>query len=552
MEQGRTSALQQRLQARREMFLKESTPTNNGGGAVTQPTYSTGDQVRSRLGSSPASNPPPPPVTTPRNVKDSLNVRTESPYSTANGVPGIAPKTKPEVLTEVNDDMTETKTQVAPKPRDVSPKPDSPPQPPPRQLDGYVGFANLPNQVYRKSVKRGFEFTLMVVGETGLGKSTLINSMFLTDIYSETHPGPSQRLKKTVQVETHGVLLKEGGVNLTLTVVDTPGFGDAVDNSNCWDSVLHYVESQYEAFLEAETKVVRSPTMADTRVHACLYFIAPSGHGLKPLDIEFMKQLHDKMNIIPVVAKADTMTPEEVAHFKSVILGQIAAAKIKIYEFPEIENGEEVERRENKKLKERVPFAVVGSNMVIEVEGGKKVRGRRYPWGTVDIENLDHCDFVPLRNMLIRTHLQDLKDVTNYIHYENFRCRKLAGVAGTDKVANKNPLFMMEEEQKEHVAKLNKMEREMEEVFERKVREKKQKLSDNEKDLARRQNESTGRLEQLRNEFDEKKAAFDQERGDWESINNITMDELKRLSMESLDGKKKKAGLSGVSFRMGK
>jgi len=32
-------------------------------------------------------------------------------------------------------------------------------------LDGYVGFANLPNQVYRKAVKKGFEFTLMVVGE---------------------------------------------------------------------------------------------------------------------------------------------------------------------------------------------------------------------------------------------------------------------------------------------------------------------------------------------------------------------------------------------------
>ena len=32
---------------------------------------------------------------------------------------------------------------------------------------GYVGFANLPNQVHRKSVKKGFEFTLMVVGESG-------------------------------------------------------------------------------------------------------------------------------------------------------------------------------------------------------------------------------------------------------------------------------------------------------------------------------------------------------------------------------------------------
>lgn len=34
-----------------------------------------------------------------------------------------------------------------------------------KKLDGYVGFANLPNQVYRKAVKKGFEFTLMVVGK---------------------------------------------------------------------------------------------------------------------------------------------------------------------------------------------------------------------------------------------------------------------------------------------------------------------------------------------------------------------------------------------------
>jgi hypothetical protein len=38
------------------------------------------------------------------------------------------------------------------------------PQPATKQLDGYVGFASLPNQVYRKAVKKGFDFTLMVVG----------------------------------------------------------------------------------------------------------------------------------------------------------------------------------------------------------------------------------------------------------------------------------------------------------------------------------------------------------------------------------------------------
>ena len=56
------------------------------------------------------------------------------------------------------------------------------------------------------------------------------------------------------QVDTHKVLMKESGVNLTLTVVDTPGFGDAVDNSGCWDPVNNYVEQQYEAFLDAETR----------------------------------------------------------------------------------------------------------------------------------------------------------------------------------------------------------------------------------------------------------------------------------------------------------
>jgi septin family protein len=58
----------------------------------------------------------------------------------------------------------------------------------------------------------------------------------------------------------------------------------------------------------------------------------------------------------------------------------------------------------------------------------------------LQIENLDHSDFIPLRDMLIRTHLQDLKDVTNNVHYENYRCRKLAGVAGAgtmDKIPNK-------------------------------------------------------------------------------------------------------------------
>ena len=39
-------------------------------------------------------------------------------------------------------------------------------------------------------------------------------------------------------------------------------------------------------------------------------------YRLKPLDIQFMKQLHNKVNIVPVLAKADTLTKQEVAKLK--------------------------------------------------------------------------------------------------------------------------------------------------------------------------------------------------------------------------------------------
>jgi len=37
---------------------------------------------------------------------------------------------------------------------------------------------------------------------------------------------------------------------------------------------------------------------------------------LKQLDIEFMRRLHTKVNLIPIIAKADTLTDEEVTEFK--------------------------------------------------------------------------------------------------------------------------------------------------------------------------------------------------------------------------------------------
>jgi septin 7 len=257
--------------------------------------------------------------------------------------------------------------------------------------------------------------------------------------------------------------------------------------------------------------------MADSRVHCCLYFISPNGHGLKALDIEFMKRLHDKVNIVPLIAKADTMTVEECRDFKKTIMNEISQHSIHIYEFPDCDDDEDA--KVLRKLKERVPFAVVGSNAVIESQG-RKLRGRVYPWGVVEVENLEHNDFIALRNMLIRTHLQDLKDVTNNVHYENFRYSRLASVtndgAKSKASLNKSPLLQMEEEKKEHALKMKKMEADMEQVFETKVREKKEKLRESETDLQRRAEQMKKSLEQQEKELQERRMAFEAERQAWE------------------------------------
>ncbi len=44
----------------------------------------------------------------------------------------------------------------------------------------------------------------------------------------------------------------------------------------------------------------------------CLIVLNVCFSSLRPLDVEFMKALHEKVNIVPILAKADTLTPSEV------------------------------------------------------------------------------------------------------------------------------------------------------------------------------------------------------------------------------------------------
>ncbi|KAF9514811.1 hypothetical protein BS47DRAFT_1342563 [Hydnum rufescens UP504] len=377
-----------------------------------------------------------------------------------------------------------------------------------KKLMGYVGFANLPNQVHRKSVRKGFQFTAMVVGESGLGKSTLINTLFNTTLYPEKEPLPPQAERpSTVSIESISADIEENGVRLRLTVVDTPGFGDFVNNDNSWKPIVENIEARFDAYLEQENRVNRQK-LVDNRVHACLYFIQPTGHALKQIDIEFMRRLHTKVNLIPVIAKADTLTDDEIVAFKERVLSDIAHHNIRIFQAPIYDNEDEETIAENEEIASKIPFAVVGSNREVRTSDGRSVRGRAYPWGVIEVDNEDHCDFVKLRQMLVRTYMEELREHTNDVLYENYRSEKLLGMGVTQDTSvfkEINPAAKSAEERALHEAKLAKMEAEMKMVFQQKVQEKEAKLKQSEEELYARHREMKDALEKQRLELEDKK-----------------------------------------------
>lgn len=164
----------------------------------------------------------------------------------------------------------------------------------------------------------------------------------------------------------------------------------------------------------------RETSEIDSRIHGCLFFINPNGHRLQPLEIYIMKKIDQFVNIIPVIGKADTMTSDELNHFKKRVIADMVREKIRYFREPHNE----------KKAKIPIPFAIVGAGAPIEHDG-KCIRGRAYPWGLVDIDDPKQSDFCQLRNFLLYTHIEGLKHKTHKLIYDTFRTEKLVALNAT-------------------------------------------------------------------------------------------------------------------------
>ncbi|KAG0041683.1 hypothetical protein BGZ83_001446, partial [Gryganskiella cystojenkinii] len=215
---------------------------------------------------------------------------------------------------------------------------------------------------------------------------------------------------------------------------------------------------------------------------------------LKELDVKALKTLSQKVNVIPIIAKADSLTAEEKISFKQIIARELEEYEVRTFpsSYPEEVDGAE-------DLLQHIPFSVIGSDSV-EMVNGKESRCRMYRWGVVEVENPEHSDFIHLRELLMSTCLHDLVETTHTIHYHRHRGDALRAAGRPISILECDETY---ESQIEGTKQINKQALEQREesirlLFVQKVQEKEAELRQREESLIAKRAEMIAELEQYR------------------------------------------------------
>ncbi|KAI0335946.1 hypothetical protein GY45DRAFT_1409536 [Cubamyces sp. BRFM 1775] len=306
---------------------------------------------------------------------------------------------------------------------------------------------------------------------------------------------------------------------VTLTLIDTPSldFDDKHASERALQEILRHVEARLGESLDDERKALHG----DHHVHLCIYFLDPnhivppsvpappappvprartnslSTHEsepvileppvasnpvlcrpiLPPADITAIRRLSSRVNVLPVVACADTLTTDRLTAVKMAIRRDLAEAGIGFGIFDlDIPLYAQLESKAALKHKTeagymkhlngtngtppstpitptllRLPFSLISPDMYSHSDGvartplsrsdlmhqyappkrvapksqsaSKTVPGkfvRQYRWGSLDVMDASHCEFLHLRGAIFH-HMETLQKYTRQYLFEKFK-----------------------------------------------------------------------------------------------------------------------------------
>ncbi|KAG1715725.1 hypothetical protein ID866_1441 [Astraeus odoratus] len=256
-------------------------------------------------------------------------------------------------------------------------------------------IASVANRRAHKKNRASPAFNLMVVGSRGTGKTSLLRLLLETSDISHTSTEEQRAslqrflqgdLKQTQSINTACVEICESRYDrVLLTVIDTPGLdfseGRELSVERQVTNIIKYIDQQYADTMIEESKVVRQ-SKGDQHIHLCIFMIDPStimsvearrakssiprkshsetkissstmvmseaGHSdqsipgeltMFPADLRVIRRLSERVNVLPVIARADSLTDDALSAVKETVrkgvrdvglgLGVFSAPKMK-------------------------------------------------------------------------------------------------------------------------------------------------------------------------------------------------------------------------------
>lgn len=296
------------------------------------------------------------------------------------------------------------------------------------------------------------------------------------------------RTSKSGKFLSHYLESEIEGERIGLTLWDSEGLDKNVVDLQLRE-MSSFLESKFEETFTEEMKVMRAPGVQDTHIHAVFLILDPTrldqniedsknvttngnGHfgsfGTGPrlfgsldedLDLQVLRTLQGKTTVIPVISKADTITTAHMAYLKKTVWDSLRKANLDPLEAlglddePEspiighnrIDEGDEdasdegsgsggspnskrlssgsIRRHKRESEISEIPYlplSIISPDMY-----EPDVIGRKFPWGFADPMNVEHCDFLRLKEAVFAEWRGELKEASRELWYEGWRTSRL-------------------------------------------------------------------------------------------------------------------------------
>ncbi|KAF9136932.1 hypothetical protein BGX30_010704 [Mortierella sp. GBA39] len=201
---------------------------------------------------------------------------------------------------------------------------------------------------------------LAVVGDSGVGKTSFARQFTETlpevlshdwEPLSPTHSEDDDYKRTDTLIEKFSSTMMEiPWDNMdaddevparNLVFVDTPGYGSVVDAQLNFDMFMSYIGQTFDEknkrispFTEVSNNELMRSLVTGVGAHKFIdvvfYLVV---HRLKAIDVEYMRLISEKANVVPVICKVDTQSEQEVRDLKVQVLRTLKEQGVSIYTF---------------------------------------------------------------------------------------------------------------------------------------------------------------------------------------------------------------------------